>query len=129
MNVAYLLVIVFAMIGHPGRTDRQGGHNVRATGGYHFHHGMPAHDHPKGICPYGQQFNTPNPPTYGELEASWQEQLKAMKPQFALDAEQRRQAESRKRQNAAIAWTGGIAGVGIGTFAYLRRRRIKSKPN
>lgn len=37
---------------HSGRTDKNGGHHDRIHGGYHYHHGMPAHDHPNGICPY-----------------------------------------------------------------------------
>lgn len=37
---------------HPGRTDSNGGHYDHDTGGYHYHHGYPAHQHPGGICPY-----------------------------------------------------------------------------
>lgn len=37
---------------HPGRTDASGGHRDRKNGGYHYHHGYPAHDHPNGVCPY-----------------------------------------------------------------------------
>ena len=40
--------------GHSGGTDAQGGHHDRKNGGYHFHHGKPAHQHPNGVCPYGQ---------------------------------------------------------------------------
>lgn len=39
-------------LGHPGRTDLQGGHYDRQNGGYHYHHGYPAHDHPGGVCPF-----------------------------------------------------------------------------
>ena len=40
---------------HSGRTDSFGGHWDRKYGtGYHYHHGMPAHQHPNGICPYQQ---------------------------------------------------------------------------
>ena len=34
---------------HPGRTDANGGHHDRKNGGYHYHHGYPAHDHPNGV--------------------------------------------------------------------------------
>ena len=41
---------------HPGRTDSSGGHhdynNRSGLGSYHYHHGMPAHLHPNGVCPY-----------------------------------------------------------------------------
>ena len=33
-------------------TDSNGGHYDRQNGGYHYHHGYPAHDHPNGVCPY-----------------------------------------------------------------------------
>jgi hypothetical protein len=37
---------------HSGRTDGKGGHHDNINGGYHYHHGYPAHDHPNGTCPY-----------------------------------------------------------------------------
>lgn len=47
---------------HPGRTDSNGGHrdnnNVSGLGSYHYHHGMEAHLHPNGICPYGNSSNS-----------------------------------------------------------------------
>ena len=46
--------------GHSGRTDSQGGHYNRRTGEYHFHHGMHAHQHPNGICPYSAGTNQPS---------------------------------------------------------------------
>lgn len=47
-----LLSIVFYAQAHSGRTDGRGGHHDRQNGGYHFHHGYPAHYHPNGECPY-----------------------------------------------------------------------------
>lgn len=50
-----LLVVVSA---HSGKTDSQGGHYDRDSGGYHYHHGYPAHQHTDkdgdGVldCPY-----------------------------------------------------------------------------
>ena len=37
---------------HSGRTDSQGGHYDHIHGGYHFHHGLPAHQHANGVCLY-----------------------------------------------------------------------------
>lgn len=37
---------------HSGRTDSKGGHNDNINGGYHYHHGYPAHQHINGECPY-----------------------------------------------------------------------------
>jgi hypothetical protein len=48
-------IFVFGVCGthaHSGRTDSQGGHFNRASGEYHFHHGMGPHQHPGGKCPY-----------------------------------------------------------------------------
>ena len=51
-----LLVLVLALLlslpvlAHSGRTDSKGGHN--GPGGYHYHHGYPAHQHEGGQCPY-----------------------------------------------------------------------------
>ena len=49
-----IIVIQFSNIvySHSGRTDGNGGHYNRSTGEYHYHHGMSAHQHPNGICPY-----------------------------------------------------------------------------
>ena len=47
----FVLVSLLAF-SHPGRTDANGGHHDRKNGGYHYHHGYPAHDHPNGVCPY-----------------------------------------------------------------------------
>lgn len=57
-----LMLIIFVLfsflcftntaLAHGGRTDSQGGHHDRQNGGYHYHHGYPAHDHPNGECPY-----------------------------------------------------------------------------
>ena len=37
---------------HGGRTDSKGGHRDKKNGGYHYHHGEPAHEHPNGVCEY-----------------------------------------------------------------------------
>ena len=50
--VVILLLTVPLALAHPGRTDSDGGHYDRSTGEYHYHHGMSAHQHPGGVCPY-----------------------------------------------------------------------------
>ena len=50
--VVLLLLTVPLALAHSGRTDSDGGHYDRSTGEYHFHHGMSAHQHPGGVCPY-----------------------------------------------------------------------------
>ena len=42
----------FQAFAHSGGTDSNGGHYDNINGGYHYHHGHPAHDHPNGECPY-----------------------------------------------------------------------------
>ena len=50
--VVLLVLAVPLALAHPGRTDSDGGHYDRSTGEYHYHHGMSAHQHPGGVCPY-----------------------------------------------------------------------------
>lgn len=53
-----ILLITFPMVSfaHSGKTDSRGGHrdnkNKSGLGSYHYHHGMSAHLHPNGVCPY-----------------------------------------------------------------------------
>lgn len=54
---------------HSGRTDSRGGHhdykNKSGLGSYHYHHGMEAHLHPGGVCPYDvteeEDYESPKP--------------------------------------------------------------------
>ena len=57
---AILLVCVLGLsaLAHSGRTDSDGGHNENINGGYHYHHGYSAHQHPNGVCPYDYNDNT-----------------------------------------------------------------------
>ncbi len=48
-----LLLFSTVAFAHPGGTDKYGGHTERATGLYHYHHGHEAHQHPNGVCPFG----------------------------------------------------------------------------
>lgn len=63
-KIAFIILIVILSIvfpltsfAHSGRTDSSGGHkdnkNKSGLGSYHYHHGMSAHLHPGGVCPYG----------------------------------------------------------------------------
>jgi len=47
-----VLLIPILSFAHSGRTDAAGGHYDRQNGGYHYHHGYGAHQHPNGVCPY-----------------------------------------------------------------------------
>lgn len=51
------MLLPISVYAHPGRTDSSGGHhdykNQSGLGSYHYHHGMGAHLHPGGVCPYG----------------------------------------------------------------------------
>ena len=58
--VAFLCIIACFLLGfslvayaHSGGTDSAGGHYNHSTGEYHYHHGHSAHQHPDGVCPYG----------------------------------------------------------------------------
>lgn len=57
--IAMLLFVSFTAYGHSGRTDSKGGHYDRSTGEYHYHHGLPPHDHPGGVCPYASKTSRP----------------------------------------------------------------------
>ena len=59
------VLLSFLAFSHPGRTDANGGHHDRKNGGYHYHHGYPAHDHPNGVCPYESKKSTKNNICYG----------------------------------------------------------------
>ena len=48
-----ILVLSTTALAHPGGTDKYGGHTESATGQYHYHHGHEAHQHPNGVCPFG----------------------------------------------------------------------------
>lgn len=51
-----LFTLPITSFAHSGRTDSSGGHhdykNKSGLGSYHYHHGMEAHLHPGGVCPY-----------------------------------------------------------------------------
>lgn len=55
ITVIAILILVFSTtaLAHPGGTDKYGGHTESATGQYHYHHGHEAHQHPDGVCPFG----------------------------------------------------------------------------
>ena len=58
--LAMFSVCVYA---HPGRTDSNGGHYDNKNGGYHYHHGYPAHSHVNGACPYDYDDKTTYSPS------------------------------------------------------------------
>lgn len=60
LTTILLVVLTIICFSHSGRTDANGGHYNRSTGEYHYHHGMAAHDHPNGICPYSTSSSNNN---------------------------------------------------------------------
>lgn len=56
-----LMLLPAAALAHPGRTDSSGGHHDYIHGGYHYHHGRSAHQHPNGVCPYATPTPSPTP--------------------------------------------------------------------
>lgn len=55
-----VLMIPLVSLAHSGRTDSKGGHYDRQNGGYHYHHGYGAHQHPGGVCPYSKPSSSSN---------------------------------------------------------------------
>lgn len=47
-----ILILSSISFAHSGGTDSKGGHHDRIHGGYHYHHGYPAHDICGSNCPY-----------------------------------------------------------------------------
>lgn len=63
-----LFTLPITSFAHSGRTDSSGGHhdykNKSGLGSYHYHHGMGAHLHPGGVCPYSSsQSDSYTPPS------------------------------------------------------------------
>ena len=71
LNVKYLIAFLFLLplisFSHGGRTDSKGGHNDNINGGYHYHHGNPAHSHANG-CPYSDSYT---PKSSGSNYSFW----------------------------------------------------------
>lgn len=57
-----VLTVPGAVLAHSGRTDSSGGHhdykNKSGLGSYHYHHGLSAHLHNGGVCPYNSTTNS-----------------------------------------------------------------------
>lgn len=55
LSILLLKILTFPLFVYAksGRNDRDGGHYDYDTGTYAFYHGHSAHQHPNGICPYG----------------------------------------------------------------------------
>lgn len=54
--ITLMCIFPLTTAAHSGRTDSSGGHhdykNKSGLGSYHYHHGLSAHLHPNGVCPY-----------------------------------------------------------------------------
>ena len=66
--VCALLCLTIMVEAHSGRTDGAGGHNDNINGGYHYHHGEPAHQHKNGVCPYDYNDNVEHDYQTGESQ-------------------------------------------------------------
>ena len=75
--VIVLFVLASVALAHPGDVDSNGGHWNQANGEYHYHHGWPAHHHPRGVCPYnnqkGQNVSGPSIGIKGEFQGLYPE--------------------------------------------------------
>lgn len=90
-----LLALVLALLlslpafAHSGRTDSKGGHN--GPGGYHYHHGYPAHQHEGGQCPYdfddrtGESSGTSSSGSSSSSSSSEEAEEEPEKPKRKLD--------------------------------------------
>ena len=90
-----LLVLVLALLlslpvfAHSGGTDSKGGHN--GPGGYHYHHGYPAHQHEGGECPYdfddrtGESSGTSSSGSSSSSSSSEEAEEEPEKPKRKLD--------------------------------------------
>lgn len=90
-----LLVLVLALLlslpvfAHSGGTDSNGGHN--GPGGYHYHHGYPAHQHEGGECPYdfddrtGESSGTSSSGSSSSSSSSKETEEEPEKPKRKLD--------------------------------------------
>ena len=90
-----LLVLVLALLlslpvfAHSGGTDSKGGHN--GPGGYHYHHGYPAHQHEGGQCPYdfddrtGESSGTSSIGSGSSISSSEEAEEEPEKPKRKLD--------------------------------------------
>ena len=58
--IILMMMISISTSAHSGGTDSKGGHYNHYTGEYHYHHGHPAHQHPDGVCPYGDYGTSSN---------------------------------------------------------------------
>ena len=57
-TILSLTTLSISVYAHPGKTDGAGGHYDHQNGGYHYHHGYPAHSHTNGDCPYNYDDKT-----------------------------------------------------------------------
>lgn len=124
-----LLLFIPAALAHPGGTDSKGGHTNRKTGEYHFHHGHPEHQHPGGICPYGdyeewlggtrKSYSAAAPVSYATVRPSQTQSY------YRASATQKPELEGTGGVNPALLGIGGAAG-GAAALAVVQKI-MKSK--
>ena len=83
------LLLSLPVLAHSGGTDSKGGHN--GPGGYHYHHGYPAHQHEGGQCPYdfddrtGESSGTSSIGSGSSISSSEEAEEEPEKPKRKLD--------------------------------------------
>ena len=83
------LLLSLPVLAHSGGTDSKGGHN--GPGGYHYHHGYPAHQHEGGECPYdfddrtGESSGTSSSGSSSSSSSSKETEEEPEKPKRKLD--------------------------------------------
>ena len=129
-----LLLIAPVALGHGGRTDSQGGHhdydNVSGLGYYHYHHGMEAHLHPGGVCPYDNDNSGSDTPHLDaarrqqEAEAAAEQARQEAAARHAAEEEAAAAAERRERTiiTSALVAIGGVTFV----WGAVKRKREKN---
>ena len=112
-----LLALSSAALAHPGRTDAYGGHTDHSTGQYHYHHGHEAHQHPDGVCPFGD---------YEEWLAQH-----GSKPRDEAEVQANVKADAARTSLDEWVWIGGGAGAAAAASAAgygLYRKSRKHRP-
>ena len=94
--ILLLSVLALDVSAHPGRTDANGGHHDRTSGGYHYHHGYPAHQHTDGSCPYSFDDATEDSSPYSGTSSNTQSKHDENMDRLKIEKDEK--DEDRKEQ-------------------------------
>ncbi len=96
--ISALLSMVFYASAHSGKTDSNGGHYDRSTGGYHYHHGYSAHYHPNGECPYAIEEPTIKDENSSAINSETDEDLERAKEFVQAYLKSKKQQQEREEK-------------------------------